>query len=138
MAPVVVRGDETILVVEDNHEVLAYSSSVLEELGYRVLKASSGAAALELLRSDDSIDLLFSDVVLAGGMSGTQLVDAAVIERPDLRVLFTSGFARDGLEGAGRIDAAEIIGKPFTFTDLAARIRGALASSRRRRAEPLA
>jgi PAS domain S-box-containing protein len=120
--------EETILVVEDDPDVRAYTIEVLRELGYRVLEAADGHAALRLLRdAAASCDLLFTDVVLPGGMNGEQLAAEAHVARPGLKVLFTSGYARNAIVHQGRLDpGVELITKPFTYADLAARIRDVL------------
>ena len=120
-------GDEIILVVEDDADVRAYSAEVLRELGYRVLAAEDGASALQLLQRQRGVDLLFTDVVLPGGMTGRELADAARGQQPDLKVLFTSGYARDAIVHNGRLDpGVALIGKPFTYVDLAAKVRDVL------------
>lgn len=120
------HGEEVILVVEDNAEVRAYSVSVLAELGYSVLEAEEPEMALNLLRRSGRIDLLFTDVVLPG-KSGRELADLAKELRPDLRVLFTTGYSRNAIVHHGRLDpGVQLISKPFTFEGLAARIRDVL------------
>jgi PAS domain S-box-containing protein len=124
-----VRGaaDETILVVEDDPDVRASTVEMLEDLGYRVLAAANGAAALELLAAHPEIRLLFTDVGLPGGMNGRQLADAARAQRGKLKILFTSGYARNAIVHDGRLDAGvELISKPFAQAVLAARIRDTL------------
>jgi CheY-like chemotaxis protein len=118
-------GEETILVCEDDEDVRAYSTEVLRELGYRVLEAADGAAALALLRNQGTkVDLLFTDVVLPGGMSGAQLAREAASVRPGLKTLFTTGYARNAIVHHGRLDAGvQLITKPFSYADLATRIR---------------
>jgi PAS domain S-box-containing protein len=117
---------EVVLVVEDNDDVRAYSVMSLTELGYQVLEACDAAAALSVLAGDQPVDLLFSDVVLPG-MSGRVLVDKALELRPDLRVLFTTGYSRNAIVHQGRLDAGvQLISKPFTFDQLAARVRDTL------------
>ena len=88
------RDGETVLLVEDNEQVRRLGVSALENLGYRVLEAPDGPAALRLLDSADAsrVDLLFTDVVLPGGMSGPELAAASIARRPGLPVLFTSGY----------------------------------------------
>jgi PAS domain S-box-containing protein len=122
------RGSgETVLVVEDHDELREHSADALASLGYRVLKAADAAAALEILRSDQSVDLLFTDVVLAGGMNGRKLADAASELRPDLRVLFTTGYTANAIVHNGRLDpGVALISKPFTLEQLARKVRQVL------------
>jgi PAS domain S-box-containing protein len=120
---------ETILVVEDDPDVRAFTVETVRELGYDVLEARDGVNALNLLRQTPAgdIDLLFSDVVLPGGMNGQQLAQQAVVLHPRLKVLFATGYARDVIVHHGRLDAGvQLITKPFAFDDLAARIRNVL------------
>jgi CheY-like chemotaxis protein len=123
--------DETILVCEDDDDVRAYTVEVLRELGYRVLEAHDGPSALRLLeRQEGAVDLLFTDVVLPGGMTGAVLAREARELRPDLPILFTTGYARNAIVHHGRLDAGvELITKPFAYADLAARIRDMLDAS---------
>ncbi|MGZ8348262.1 MAG: response regulator, partial [Allosphingosinicella sp.] len=108
--------DETILVCEDDDDVRAYTVEVLRELGYRVLEAHDGPSALRLLeRQEGRVDLLFSDVVLPGGMNGSILATRARELRPNLKVLYTTGYARDAIVHHGRLDpGVELITKPFS------------------------
>ncbi len=120
---------ETILVVEDDPDVRAFTVETVRELGYDVLEARDGVNALNVLRQvpPGEIDLLFSDVVLPGGMNGQQLAQQAVVLHPRLKVLFATGYARDVIVHHGRLDpGVELITKPFAFDDLAARIRSVL------------
>ena len=96
---------ETILVVEDEDSVRAFTVEMLRELGYKVAEAASGPAALRVLECLPEIQLLFTDVGLPEGLNGRQLADKALILRPDLKVLFTSGYTRDAIVHAGRLDA---------------------------------
>ncbi|GJD95889.1 ATP-binding protein [Methylobacterium iners] len=119
--------EEVILVVEDDDDVRAYSAEVLRELGYEVVEARDAASALRVLEGISRLDLLFTDVVLPGGMTGRDLADAARSRWPALKVLFTTGYARNAIVHNGRLDAdVEMIGKPFTFADLAAKVRDVL------------
>lgn len=120
--------EETILVCEDDDDVRAYSASVLRELGYKVLEAPDGPAALGILeRPGLRIDLLFTDVVLPGGMTGATLARRASVVIPGLKVLFTTGYARNAIVHHGRLDpGVELITKPFTYSDLAMRVRQVL------------
>jgi PAS domain S-box-containing protein len=116
--------EEVILVVEDDEEVRINTVKMLSELGYQVLEVSDGPNALRVLNDRPDIDLLFTDVGLPGGLNGRQLADRARILRPDLRVLFTSGYARNAIVHQGRLDpGVELLSKPFTLTQLAAKIR---------------
>jgi len=123
--------EETILVVEDDADVRTYTVEVLRELGYRVVEASDGAAAIKLLRDAETrCDLLFTDVVLPGGMNGEQLAAEAHEARPGLKVLFTTGYARNAIVHHGRLDpGVQLITKPFSYADLAARVRDVLDGS---------
>ncbi len=117
------QNSETILVVEDDHDVRAHSTGILRELGYTVLEAHIAAAGLQLLERHPEVRLLFTDVGLPGGMNGRQLADAARKMRPDLRVLFTTGYARNAIVHDGRLDpGVALITKPFTYAALAAKL----------------
>ena len=121
------RTEELILVVEDDDDVRTYTVEVLRELGYGVLEASDGKAALRILESRRDINLLFTDVVLPGGMNGRELADAAARIAPGMKLLFTTGYARNAIVHEGRLDpGVEMIGKPFTYVDLAAKVRDVL------------
>jgi signal transduction histidine kinase len=121
------RHAERILVVEDDEGVRAFSVEMLRELGYQVVEAADGRAALRVLDADTGIRLLFTDVGLPGGLNGRQLADAAVLRLPDLKVLFTSGYTRNAIVHGGRLDAGvALIGKPFTYSALAQKIRQVL------------
>ncbi|HLI13235.1 MAG TPA: ATP-binding protein [Alphaproteobacteria bacterium] len=118
---------ETILVVEDDEDLRASTVEALVEVGYRVLEAADGPAALRVLDAAPEIDLLFTDVGLPGGLNGRQLADEALRRRPQLKVLFTTGYARNAIVHQGRLDpGVELIVKPFTYAGLAARIRSVL------------
>jgi PAS domain S-box-containing protein len=117
------RG-ETILVVEDDADVRSFTIEMLRELGYTVLEAIDGAGALRLLDAHREIVLLFTDVGLPGGMNGRQLADEALRRRGNLKVLFTSGYARNAIVHHGRLDpGVELLSKPFTYATLGVRIR---------------
>jgi CheY-like chemotaxis protein len=119
--------DETILVVEDDDDVRTYSVEILRELGYRVLEAHDGPSALRLLERQSRVDLLFTDVVLPGGLNGADLARDARALKPGLRVLFTTGYARDAIVHHGRLDAGvQLITKPFSYAGLATKVRDVL------------
>jgi len=118
---------QTILVVEDDDDVRANTTGILRELGYAVLEAPDAAAALHLLEAHPEIRLLFTDVGLPGGMNGRQLADAARQTRPELKVLFTTGYARNAIVHDGRLDPGVVlIPKPFTYAAVAAKLSDVL------------
>jgi PAS domain S-box-containing protein len=120
-------GSETVLLVEDDDMLRAYGVDILSELGYHVLEASTGAAALDSLERATHVDLLFTDIVMPGGMNGRQLADEAVRRRPGLKVLFTTGYTRNAIVHHGRLDPdVQLISKPFAFEELAAKVRAIL------------
>ncbi len=120
-------GNETVLVAEDEADVRAFTVQTLRDLGYHVIPAPDGHAALRLLRAHTDIDLLFTDIGLPGGLNGRQLADVAQALRPGLRVLFTTGYARNAIIHHGRVDpGVELVAKPFTQAELARRVRQVL------------
>ena len=124
------RGGETILVVEDDESVRAAASDMLRELGYRVVTAEDGASALRLIGERPEIRLLFTDVGLPGGMNGRQLAEAARASRPELPVLFTTGYARNAIVHHGRLDPGiNLLSKPFTYVELADKLSRILADA---------
>ena len=121
---------ETILVVEDDEDVRSHSAESLRELGYTVLEARDGPGALKLLRLHAHIHLLFTDVVLPNGMTGAQVQREVQQSHPNLRVLFTTGYARNAIIHHGRLDkGVHLITKPFGFAELAAKVRDVLDGS---------
>jgi CheY-like chemotaxis protein len=126
----VVLGTETILLVEDNEQVRRLANSHLKALGYHVLQASNAVQALELLDQHDDIALLFTDVVMPGGISGRELADAALKRRPGLKVLFTSGYSEDAIVHHGRLDpGVNLLPKPYRRSELALQVRRVLDDS---------
>jgi CheY-like chemotaxis protein len=121
-------GSETILVVEDDDMVRAYVENELKALGYNVVTRSNGPAALELLRQPGDIDLLFTDVVMPGGMFGPELARQATGLRPGLKVLFTSGYTQNPVKMPDGVGDARVLTKPFRRKDLAAMLRSALSA----------
>jgi CheY-like chemotaxis protein len=118
------RPGETILVVEDNDGVREYARSALEEFGYKIIEAVNAADALRLAQDGARIDLLFTDVVLPGGASGRQLSDSLLKQRPDLPVLFTTGYTRNAIVHHGRLDPdVQLLNKPYAQQDLVRKIR---------------
>jgi PAS domain S-box-containing protein len=126
--PAEVRGgSETILIVEDDDMVRTYVESQLASLGYRVLTTRNGQEALEVLHQDRPVDLLFTDVVMPGGMNGPQLAEAARRLRPTLKVLYTSGYAENSIGNLGRIGhGVDLLSKPYQRHHLAAKLRKVL------------
>jgi PAS domain S-box-containing protein len=124
---------ETILVAEDDDDVRAYTVDCLRELGYRVLEAHDGPSALRLLeRQESPVDLLFTDVVMPA-MTGRELAEKAAQMQPRVRVLYTSGYTRNAIAHAGRLDpGVDLIPKPFTFKELAQKVRDVLDAGRSR------
>ncbi|KVF02078.1 hybrid sensor histidine kinase/response regulator [Burkholderia vietnamiensis] len=122
-----VRGRETILIVEDDADVRLTVVDMLAQLGYKVLSASDGEAALRILDSGTPIDLLFTDVIMPGHIKGGELARRAAQRTPPLPVLFTSGYTRDEIFHSGRLDpGVMLLGKPYRRDELAARIRSVL------------
>jgi len=120
------RGDEIVLVVEDEQRVRHLTVDTLRELGYTVVQANDGEQALEQLRIQPRIDLLFTDIVMPG-INGRELADRARELRPGLRVLFTTGYTRNAVVHNGMLDPGmALLGKPFNMRELATRVRGML------------
>ena len=115
-SPAALGGSESILVVEDEEAVRAFVTRVLSGLGYQVVTAASGVEALTLLAANDSaVDLLLTDVILPGELQGNRLAQELKPSHPDLPVLFMSGYPRDAIVHAGRLDAGvDYLEKPFT------------------------
>jgi len=118
-------GGETILVVEDDDMVRAYVEKELKELGYRVIVARNGPAALAILRTPEEIHLLFTDVVMPGGMFGPELARQSLKLRPHLKILFTSGYSEQPVNSLDGIET-RILNKPYRRTDLAFMLRSVL------------
>jgi len=118
------RGSEHILVVEDNEAVLDLVTRQLQSLGYRTTTAQDGPEAVALLREGTTFDLLFTDVVMPGGMNGRQLADEATGLQPGLPVLFTSGYTESAILRDGVLpEGTALLSKPYRRADLASRIR---------------
>jgi PAS domain S-box-containing protein len=122
-------GSETILVVDDDEGVLELAVHQLTALDYRLLSARSGEEALDVLRGTGGrVDLLFTDVSMPGGMNGLVLAEHAKALCPGLRVLFATGYSDDLVNGAMPARGAAVLGKPYSQTDLAGRVRAVLNS----------
>ncbi|MBI1208647.1 MAG: response regulator [Azospirillum sp.] len=123
-------GSELILVVEDNHDLRRITGRQLEELGYQPIEAVDGRSALAILASNIPVDLLFTDIVMPGGMSGYELARAALKLRPNLKVLMTSGFTSVAATPNGPvITSTLLLTKPYRKMDLARSVREAIDSA---------
>jgi signal transduction histidine kinase/ActR/RegA family two-component response regulator len=132
--PARIKGAETVLVVEDDPDVLDVAVATLTDLGYRILLAYNGAEALQILERDEPIDLLFTDIVMPSGISGVQLAREARRLRQDIKVLLTSGYTAQTLaQEYGANKEYQIITKPYRQSELAEQVRRALG----RRDSPL-
>jgi CheY-like chemotaxis protein len=121
----------TVLIVDDEPTVRMLLSEVAEGLGFTPIEAGDSAAGLKILQSDVAIDLLITDVGLPGGMNGRQMADAARISRPDLKVLFITGYAENAVLGNGRLaPGMAVLTKPFPIETMAARIRSMVEGRR--------
>jgi CheY-like chemotaxis protein len=118
---------EVILVVEDDQAVLEMAVESLSDLGYETLTAADAQSALSILRSNARIDMLFSDVVMPGGMNGVQLSVEAKRLRPELKVLLSSGYTGTALGSAGLPADMPILNKPYGREDLAKKLRMVLS-----------
>ncbi len=124
------RGNAKILVVDDNQGVLGIAVDQLTSLGYRVIAAANGVDALEMLRQDDQIDLLFTDVVMPGELAGRALAARAMELRPGLKVLFSSGYFEGALVGKGELETdVQFLPKPYRKQELAQKIEEVLAAA---------
>ena len=121
------EGTETILVVDDEKGLLDLAAESLELLGYKVIKATCGKEALDRLDKNPDVTLLFSDVLMPGGMNGYELAEKALARKADLKVLLTSGYSdstvAQGIEGQMEVN---LLHKPYKISDLARRVRGLL------------
>ena len=123
------HGDESILIVEDDALVREYVMTQIGRFGYHTMAAGNAAEALAIIDGPEHFDLLFTDVIMPGGMNGRQLATEALKRRPDLKVLYTSGYTENAIVHHGRLDAGVLLlPKPYLSSDLARMIRTALAS----------
>ncbi len=121
------RGHECILVVDDEEDLLELARESLQALGYRVVTASNGLQALGRLSLEPAITLLFSDVVMPGGINGFELAEKAIVSRPDLKVLLTSGYTSKAVARNGQARfSANMLSKPYTQAKLAQQVRALL------------
>ncbi|KMS65433.1 hypothetical protein BVRB_036040 [Beta vulgaris subsp. vulgaris] len=126
-------GNETVLVVEDDDAVRDITISMLVDLGYTVLKARDADSGLAIIESGVSIDLLFTDVVMPGRLKSSELARKAKERRPDIEVLFTSGYTENSIVHGGRLDpGVNLLSKPYGRETLARKIRMLLDKAKER------
>jgi len=120
-------GEERILLVEDDEDVRQFAVATLKEAGYRVLEASDARSALRVLQEHEAIDLVLTDLGLPGGVNGRELAETAHRRKPELKILFMSGYARNAIVHRGVLDTGvNFLAKPFTQTSLARKVREVL------------
>jgi CheY-like chemotaxis protein len=121
------RPGEVVLIVEDDDDVRESTILLVRDLGYSVIAARTGAEALDRLKGDGRIDILFTDVVLPQGVNGRTLSVEAAALRPALPVLFTTGYARNAIIHDGRLDpGVQFLAKPYTQHEIAWKLRAAI------------
>src|SRR5205085_2250873 len=122
-------GEETVLVVDDDEGVLATATEIVSDLGYHVLSAQNGQQALQILKEAARVDLLFSDIVMPGGINGVQLAREARRLKPKLKVLLTSGYTAAVLTGEHSLPKEfPVLGKPYRREQLASNLRDIIKS----------
>lgn len=123
-APAPMGHGETVLIVEDNNEIRTLAAQQLRRFGYAVIEATDPADALAILHSSQHVDLLFTDVVMPGGLSGPDLAEQAKILRPGLKILFTSGFP--DIRSGGSPQPGMLLSKPYRSQELARKLHETL------------
>jgi CheY-like chemotaxis protein len=118
--------EATILVVEDDADVRRVAAGQLEQMGHCVIEAENGAAALDVIKHNADIDLIFTDVVMAGGITGIELASEAAKIRPEVKVLLTSGFAETAMNSARLNATIPVLSKPYRKQDLARKVHDIL------------
>ncbi|WP_165218605.1 hybrid sensor histidine kinase/response regulator [Affinirhizobium pseudoryzae] len=135
----VTGGSETVLVVEDDEAVREITVHMLSDLGYKVLKARDADSGLAIIESGVAIDLLFTDVVMPGRLKSSELARKARERRPEIEVLFTSGYTENSIVHGGRLDpGVNLLSKPYARETLARKIRALLDKARERAGHPTA
>ena len=134
-------GSERILLVEDDEDVRRAVAEMTRSLGYQVIEAKDGEQALEMLQNGTKVDLLFTDVVMSGAVSGRVLANRAQELLPSLAVLFTSGYTENAIIHHGRLDeGVHLLSKPYREPELSRKLRTVLEekrnAERRREAQP--
>jgi CheY-like chemotaxis protein len=123
-----------VLVVDDEPTVRMLITDILGDLGFNAIEAGDSASGLKILQSDVRIDLLVTDVGLPGGMNGRQMADAGRMNRPDLKVLFITGYAENAAVGNGQLaPGMAVLTKPFPMETMAARIRSMIEADKEQR-----
>ncbi|MCZ6859492.1 MAG: response regulator [Alphaproteobacteria bacterium] len=125
--PEIARGSERILVIEDNESVREIPVTILRDQGYNVVEAGDGQEAIKHLKDGPPIDLLFTDVVLPGGMNGIEIAEQAKELKPNIKVLYTTGYADSAIVHHGKLDSGvTLVTKPYRRADLLEKIRAVL------------
>ena len=128
-APAIVTKKLKVLVVEDNDSVREVAAAMIEEMGFETITATNGHEGLKMIDDIRDIDLVLSDVIMAGGMNGPELASKAIKLRPELRILFMSGYAPGSVRQMQDLpDTIELVNKPFTRNDLTEKVKKALAA----------
>jgi CheY-like chemotaxis protein len=127
--PAPIPTDATVLVVEDDPNICDVTAEMLRDAGFRVRTAADGTAALDILRSGQRVDLLFTDVILPGGATGIDLARSVHELRPNLAVLLTTGYDAPALSRFGGYDDYEVLAKPYTRALLLQRISAVISGS---------
>lgn len=123
---------ETVLVVDDEPTMRMLITDILEDLGLTAIEAGDSVAGLKILQSDVRIDLLVTDGGLPGGINGRQMADAGKVGRPDLKVLFITGYAENAAVGNGQLALGmSVLTKPFPMKTMAARIRSMIGAGKK-------
>ena len=118
-----------VLVVEDNNSVREVAAAMIDEMGFETITATNGHEGLQMIDDHRDIDLVLSDVIMAGGMNGPELAAKAIKLRPDLKILFMSGYAPGSVRQMQDLpDTIELVNKPFTRNDLTEKVKKALAA----------
>ena len=125
----IARGLGRILVVEDDPIVRKIPARILRDQGYEVVEAGNGKEAIDHLKVEPTFDLLFTDVVLPGGLNGVEIAEAAKRLKPDIKVLYTSGYVRDTVDHHGKlIPGVTLVKKPYRRAELLEKVRAMLGS----------
>ena len=130
--PVTTKVDRKlkVLVVEDNNSVREVAAAMIEEMGFEVVTAVNGPDGLAKIHALPDLDLVLSDVIMAGGMNGPELATRAIKFRPDIKILFMSGYAPGSVRQMQDLpESIDLVNKPFTRNDLTEKVQKALNAS---------